>query len=909
MKLHEFLLQLRSGLDNVQALAYDLAHHTDLAPALSGDQEPLNDAQGALSQRRLSLTNGPYLQFGTIVDYIPSIGCYKVFMEGCGSAITCYKLRFGGTTISGVADVSTYSVGTSVFVINHPNSSGFIVGAVPMPTTASDGGFLDQLSQASHGGLQAEMDKAHLYPMDSLGNEEDHHAGIEDRNAGNPLDQTGSNEFAYITETGLCVSLDSYMAQMRVDEMTGIFMYYWDQFLRLAGTNLQIWGGAGLELTSFDDEGEHAYFKGIAVYPWESRCALKKPEMLAKEYQAEEVQISKAWYSRIEGEEDNYQSFFRAKNYGGYLGQGFRRMLSTPYLKEKKDKQKYDDEFKFPGLFEEQITLAGHYALRTALGLTIGKRPVIPTPKRLKEMPDEKGDKTTGKDAYKASSYFGDGKEHKCFSEIKADSDYPQLQRALGVLDLHAHIFNWEGPHPFHYHEKDYLYPQESDMEEVKENQEPIKFSQLNSKPVLDPPEPKEIEIDHRTGGKAKIFPNSSSLTFTDDGGIILTDGFGAQIRMTGGNIHITAPGDVFVEAGRNAISWAGRDIMLRAYQSVDVTATENDVRLKAEKNMQLLAANGGGMHGMLIESRSDACKWPFTKCGHDADYSGIVLLAKKSAIVSQSKAWFTKTTGTGYACGGIIFDSADGSGSIALRAKTFDRWITGYSRDFFIAGSGIEKSSTVRTCAWNGADNLVSGDLYVRNKIRTHSILTGEGGIASLGGTQSVSDIHWSKIKDPSPFRKELEAKDAALERQIEKGNKEHKEINKEWYTPTDKPGNKNFTLNGEFGLRIDSDYKSDSYVLFESHWGQQSRITGEIADVWTEKAVKNNVAPAEKTYPFPGKVKLTEEEIYYQQNLKFVTPDTGASKDRPGEHEDSPKYEKPEKKKIDGNYPIIGT
>ena len=50
-------------------------------------------------------------------------------------------------------------------------------------------------------------------------------------------------------------------------------------------------------------------------------------------------------------------------------------------------------------------------------------------------------------------------------------------------------------------------------------------------------------------------------------------------------------------------------------------------------------------------------------------------------------------------------------------------------------------------------------------------------------------------------------------------------------------------------------------------------------------------------------------DEQIYYQQKLKFVTPDTGASKPRPGEHEDSPEYEKPKEKKLDGNYPIIGT
>ena len=206
-----------------------------------------------------------------------------------------------------------------------------------------------------------------------------------------------------------------------------------------------------------------------------------------------------------------------------------------------------------------------------------------------------------------------------------------------------------------------------------------------------------------------------------------------------------------------------------------------------------------------------------------------------------------------------------------------------------------------------NGAENLVSGGLYVDSRILTNFILTG-GGIVSLGGHSSVSGGEWGKLENVKSFRTQLQRQKTKLNRQIQEGQKQHKEINKEWYTPTDKPGNENFTLNGEFGLRIDKDYKSEQYVLFESNWGQHARLVGDVPDTWTEKEVKNKVAPEEKTYPFPGKKKLIDEKIYYQQDFKFVDTETGASKPRPGEHEDSPEYEKPKEKKIDGNYPIIG-
>ena len=45
------------------------------------------------------------------------------------------------------------------------------------------------------------------------------------------------------------------------------------------------------------------------------------------------------------------------------------------------------------------------------------------------------------------------------------------------------------------------------------------------------------------------------------------------------------------------------KEAIIRAKGSVDISSNENDVRIKAEKNMQLLAGNSGS-GGMLLESK-----------------------------------------------------------------------------------------------------------------------------------------------------------------------------------------------------------------------------------------------------------------------------------------------------------------
>ena len=107
----------------------------------------------------------------------------------------------------------------------------------------------------------------------------------------------------------------------------------------------------------------------------------------------------------------------------------------------------------------------------------------------------------------------------------------------------------------------------------------------------------------------------------------------------------LTAPGDVWIQPGRNVNIIAADDCIIKVHRSVDITSTKNDVRIKAERNLQILAGNDqseGG--GVVIESRAPAAKYDFAKDGEDVKHSGILLIAPDSDIACWGKSVYLRT-------------------------------------------------------------------------------------------------------------------------------------------------------------------------------------------------------------------------------------------------------------------------
>ena len=884
-------------------LASEIANIVKQFPGLTGDNEPLSDPLNAQISHLLSLSITSTVEFGVIVDYVPHCQAYRVLPEGADAPILCCRMQSMPTTMIGVTDADTLQVFTSVFFIRHQRATyGIIIGVEPTVMRDARRAMGDAIEQGSNCGLQKEP--AHQVPF-RLG-PAGTNGGIHDWSSRNPGDSLEIGEFVRVSETGLMLSMDSYMAQLRVDEMCGLWMYYWDQLLRIAGTNFQLWTSAS-ELESLDDEGEHFWYHGISPYPWEHRGILGPPQNVASELNPDLRQLLEPWYARLEPEFDDCQPFHRLQRHAGYIGQGEQRLLCAPGTAQDTTQRFSHTELQHTGLFEEVLTMSGRWGVRTATGMTIGKRPVIVVPKRIKTATDTKGDNPSNYQA--AGLPWGiagaDLTETKLKPAPDAPSLHPSLAKVAGVLDLHTYLFNWEAKNAFHRHEKDYYLPEETEYEKVEANQEQVQYSDLQTDWYLDPPTPVDVQIDHREGNTTQVYPNQSYLTFLDDGGVVLGDGFGSELSMTGGNIRISAPGDIFLEGGRNVMGWAGRDVILRARNSADITCSNGDFRAKAEKNVQIIGGNGGGAHGIMMDCRGTSDTFNFSEAGEKTQHGGIVFRSESAPIVGWSSDIYWRSINSGT----VTLDADKGRGVLRTHSSQNEHFVSTSSTIYYGTEGNIRAAHEfgefqVLLCSSLavGGNAGISGTLVVESHISALGSISDDDG--TLGSFQSGKGPQLAAL-----LQQQFDQVGNYCDQVAAKGKANFSTQLEAKFYATGKAGNDSIVASGRASLRTPADYLSESYVLFESRWAREARETEQSLPKWTEKPVLfGGVNSTQQTWPFPGGSKMEAKNTFFTQDAAMHTPADGLSKSR-DELADEPKLSDPDGSSIlSKDYLVIG-
>lgn len=918
----DVIKSIRSALDAVARQLRSVDQHQRTRPA-GGNRGPVADSSGAIIGERLDLGNAAAAEHGIVVNAIPSARNYRVQPENGNPTIWCsFSPHSGGSPI-GAYDADTLVVGAHVRFIRHPQrANGLIIGIDPDPSFNPQLGYSDIVSQGSNTGVAVESGYAIAFDK----------ANIVDWGGRTPVDSIEIGEFNRSAETGLMIHLDSYMTFLRANERSGIWCYYWDGLTRIAGENFQEWAGP-TEREVLDDEGETMYYHGIATYPWEQQGMLRGPYTAALyEFETpEEVQIDEPYYARIEPLEDDTQPFHRVRHYGGYLGQGEKHLVCAP---RQASNDPYVltysiDDYQAVGLCEQQTTAAGHWFVRSALGVTLAKRPIIPVPKRIHLTASQNGDKA---DNYKASGRFGSGSDHKVQPTPTpysgTDAEQRGLYNAAGILDLHAHLFNWEGEHPFHYHEKDYYLPEESAYTPAVRNQEIPDWSELDSTSswYLAPADYDTVTVDHRTGMTANIYRNTSYFTMLDDGGIVIGDGWGAEIRMTGGCIFLSCPGDIFAEAGRNVVNWAGRDINLRAWNCVDVTTTKKDIRLKAEQNLHMLAGNDqANAGGVLIECRSAGpAQYDFTSVGEDVRANGIILRALNTELVTHAQSIYMRTssddyltgrdagtlgTGTIPKKGDIMFDADLGAGDICTRSLFLKNWV-----HCAVMHAFPDEKPITQVNMFTADGTILCNDLYNDGDILTYGSILAKQDITAAGTGHFYSSTGGAVGKLTSASLSSADAAIAsghAYEAELKTWSEAcwDTDLDQMWYY-TKRPGNAGMVKSMWFSLRKSADYKADTFVLYESRWQQMDRLGNDTAAKWTEARVETNstTGDTQYTYPFPGKKRLYDDNAYYKFTHLLEDTSEHWAKDRGSDYEADCKLSAAVSEKIDGYYRIVG-
>lgn len=869
------------GLDRSRRLAWESVQNTDITQRTAPAADPTQSGW----IHKLSLGNEFKLLFGKIVDEIAYTNCYKVQPEHGVAALWCNALSPTGLQPIGARQFGQIPVGSLVIFAQHPQDTfGIILGVIPSASIDSQSAVPDFISQASRAGLL--VDSAHSYPLSQA-----YASLITDWSAGRPVDTTGEGEYGQITETGLLNFIDSFMTANRVDEECGIWHFYPDALTRLAGHNFQLWT-TGTEREDTDDEGEFNVVKGYTPYYWEALGAYDLGADVCRSVAAEDWQHDETQqgYSGQEPVADDQTPFMRLKEFYGYLGQAYKRVLCLPPQcavgSESIDSSinQLGAETIYPGVFDETITLTGRYSLRSAHEIIFSKHIAIPTPKQIYLPQDPNGDNSTD---YKAAGILGAGTSHIVDGEIAVTGvENPTQIRVATFMDNHAFVFNWVNCHPFYYHTKDWYLPEEGDLDYLggcaAPAFDPPRFNDLTCHHFIEAPAAIPLNVDHRYGD-VNYYPNHSYIGMLADGGIVIGDGFGAEIRMANGHIWLTAPGDCNIHSGRDIVNLAGFDHVIRAKNSCDMTATNKDVRIKANNNLWMAATGETG--GVLIQSMATAVETN-ADTGEEAIMSGISLKANDSLINTCSKHFGLKLTDQD-AESVLIFDTGD-TGRIKFKCQYFERFMTsdGAAFDFWGTTQGAE---------WWASGTVLSAPLVVNSRLLVSGCGVFGDDVVSVSGHMiaGTADDDCGKVLQlgtntfdttfsyyttrtsttiPSIAVAELET---LMDRQ-------------ETFTFCDT----------DFTYRSVANYKTEEYVLFESRWQQIARITSVPTATWTEEPVLD-------TYPYPGKEVLLDN-TFKQIDLTIYDTSTSLADDRGASYQ-TPATAAPVSVELNTNYTVI--
>ena len=564
------------------------------------------------------------IKIGRVVSMSPYLQVYKV-ITGDGPPILATPLRVGGSGQFGTVSTPTYVPGDYVLLLAHPGyPHAFIVGAIPLsrvgPVPVPDK--VSLIGYDFYHSIWFPVASSLCYP-DLSGRMFTDACGLEQG----------------FTANGMALTIDPFLAQLRYDEATGLFVFAMDRTVRISGRTYEE-RSAAHEKTGWAASDLMCLYEGVNLQPI---------ELLGLYYEGMDPSESKPtdeiWAAATDCTDYGQFPFHRLQEYKGALG-FFKRtfLVGLPIedldayhafegKKTDSSSSSAEDEKKigYIGLYDEQLGIDGYYCVRSAAGFGWIKTPIISVPRRKKRIND------TG-------LQLNDPVRSRPLDT--QTGDFKAVSYALTTWDVLLHSFVWFGSQKF-INGDDFVCANESDyFEKVYQNQGWDRvmglkgLDELQSGKFMPPPDRADLNVLGLNDGT--VFNSVAYITILPDGSVTIGDGYGGEISMTGGKIFIDAPGGVFLRSGREVCVLAGSDFVATADRSIDIQA-KKDTRLAAKCNLHIAGALDGGAHGVLIESRStaDDPSWFFSNdpeaLGENATIGGIRLVCPQHVIAGYA--------------------------------------------------------------------------------------------------------------------------------------------------------------------------------------------------------------------------------------------------------------------------------
>lgn len=741
---------------------------------------------------------------GLVVRSSPGAYDMLVRLDDTGKEISCRSAADTVSTIIGAKDMTVIMEGSPVIVFLATKSAefGLVLGAI---------------SPVLHGAISEEAGKAFgpIYyqanPESSaaLWSEEAYKTPVYDSNnqqkqianANRPVD-TLPGDWGKINDFGVSFGLFGLTAVMRASHMATIEVHHLDDLVRMVSGQYQ----------HFAPYGEHQIYNDGGHITVEIAGSMRQPETLGEDDYVTgddgifdyEAQVDETYQDAVYRNNVPQRTLKRRfQAFIGALADGGQIFVANP----EEGQETYDRESKHEGLVQAGISAGGRVMLRTAGGISLLRYDRIPVPKKLLEPWDPDGTKVEDSDPFEAKTPFE-------FSESDPYGRHLELRDAtawrLGKMYQR-----------FDEAEDDWYVPEETDLDT-----------------------PSDV-YDRGTQSREDYQKHDKQIAgvhIEDDGSIVIRDAWGSEIYMRGGNIIISSSGDTMIQPGKSAVILGGDDTIIKARNSVDITASEKDVRIAAKGNFHCYTEE----KGILLETASEtsgAHKFTEGAEGENAQSAGINLKAEKSRVF----LWGEKTQVT--AKDQIIIETEERDSGV-LNISVGRMLAT--CRNIFMEASG--RAAMLLT----GSNAMLAGSV-VR--------IAGDRDVTVTKGTEVLIPLMWLDI-GTNPAELILEQ----AETQDETFREEDDWLGQ--YKPDEREDMKfTFRTSSQYGTTSAREVEGGSdFRVYQTMWQWMAEQGAEHVPVslieWEELLVND-------TRPWPGKTKYEGVAWYKLQNENNVDAD----------------------------------
>ena len=541
-------------------------------------------------------------------------GVCDVRCPALNTVVSNVALQSGSGVLPGAENIDSPGSGTPVLIaLNDETSAAYVVSIIPKH--ALDIGFLPQNGHPAGGSIETECAALCAKPGTP---------GQEPNNR--PADAFPGIAFGHESPLGIGVGGGLHDAWVKAGDFCGVFAMFYDQCLRDVSWNRESWTSAGWSDRKVVGNAinEVDYF---TPYRYEAQGYNSPGEGVPKD-----IDIPQDLSQRMDAGDpvalDTYRKMLieyarqsihpevlpRLLSYRGLLGNLLRMFVARPGSTVYGDMDAATglasadaldmdvpsgDTPLLSGLFEAALRGNGALRVKSAKKISVEKaldirvpyrqRPpetnpdvaVQVPPENMGQAPEEQVQYDPGKKP-ETREWLGSPTQLAAFAQELEESDVAFADGLFAATP-------------------GYVVSDRPPLMVATENFEPERV--LESKFQFTAPAPTVLRVDQDT--QERYYGSKAGIYYLPDGGLVLRDGFGSEIIMAGGNIYLTAPGDIWERCGRDSVKWAGRHAIVRAQNDVEVVSDAGSVRIKAQDTFHAVGGNAGDHGGVVLENKA----------------------------------------------------------------------------------------------------------------------------------------------------------------------------------------------------------------------------------------------------------------------------------------------------------------